>query len=71
MPSYDLKCQCGNEFNVMAKMSDRENKLVQCPVCGSNDLEPVFKSIGIIRSRKSPERPACANAHVCGGCSPH
>lgn len=68
MPSYDLKCQCGNEFNVSAKMSDRENKLIQCPVCGSKDLQAVFKSIGIIHSRKSPERAACANAHVCGGC---
>lgn len=69
MPSYDLKCECGNEFNVMAKISDRENKQIQCPACGSNDLKSVFKSIGIIHSRKTPERPACANAHVCGGCS--
>ncbi|MDF2923821.1 MAG: regulatory protein FmdB family [Paenibacillaceae bacterium] len=71
MPSYDLKCQCGHEFNLMASMSDRENKRISCPVCGSNALDPVFKSLGIISSRRSPERPSCPNAHVCGGGCAH
>lgn len=72
MPSYDLKCSCGNEFNVMAKMSDRENKLIACPECGGRELEPVFKSIGILRSRsKSSDGPSCPNAHVCGGGCAH
>lgn len=34
MPFYDLKCpKCGSEFNVMAKMSERENNQINCPDC--------------------------------------
>lgn len=71
MPSYDLKCQCGHEFNLMASMSDRENRLIHCPVCGSNSLEAVFKSLGILRSRKAQGDSACPHAHVCGGGCSH
>lgn len=71
MPFYDLKCsKCGIEFNTMAKMSDRENKLINCPECGNNQLETVFKNINIIQSRKS-NSPDCPNKHVCGGCCSH
>lgn len=71
MPFYDLKCKyCGEEFNIMAKMSEREQKLIKCPQCGSNDLNPIFSSVNIIQSRKS-DAPACPNIHKCGGCCPH
>lgn len=70
MPFYDLKCKCGNEFNVMAKMSERENKLIKCPKCGGNELEAVFKSVNIIQSRNS-NGSECPNRHVCGGCCNH
>ena len=67
MPFYDLKCrQCGEEFNIMAKMSEREQKLVKCPKCGSNDLDPVFNKVNIIRSAKSPDAPSCPNIEKCG-----
>jgi putative FmdB family regulatory protein len=70
MPFYDLKCKCGHEFNVMAKMSDREHKLIQCPECGNNELETVYKSVNIVQSRKSGAQD-CPNAHKCGGCCGH
>lgn len=71
MPFYDLRCKaCGEEFNTMAKMSEREQKLIQCPKCQSNELEAVFNNVNIIQSRKS-DAPACPNAHVCGGCCSH
>jgi putative FmdB family regulatory protein len=36
MPFYDLKCSvCGEEFNTMAKMSEREQNQIKCPSCGS------------------------------------
>lgn len=54
----------------MAKMSERENKQISCPDCGSNDLEAVFKNINIIQSRKSSGGD-CPNKHVCGGCCGH
>lgn len=71
MPFYDLKCEkCGKEFNIMAKMSEREQKTIKCPDCGSNELNAVFSKVNIIQSRKS-DAPACPNAHICGGCCGH
>ncbi|MCX7842531.1 MAG: zinc ribbon domain-containing protein [Clostridia bacterium] len=72
MPFYDLKCdKCGEEFNIMAKMSEREQKLIKCPVCESNELSTVYKNINIVQSRKSSEANSCPNIHKCGGCCGH
>ena len=71
MPFYDLKCDnCGEEFNKMAKMSEREQKLINCPKCGSNELSPVFNSVNIVQSKKSSGNN-CPNIHKCGGCCNH
>ncbi|MCX7921150.1 MAG: zinc ribbon domain-containing protein [Clostridia bacterium] len=70
MPFYDLKCKCGNEFNIMAKMSEREQKLIKCPECGSIELETVFKSVNIVQSKNS-HGGECPNIHKCGGCCGH
>lgn len=70
MPFYDLKCKCGEEFNIMAKMSEREQKLIKCHNCGSNELETVFKSVNIVQSKKS-DGGECPNIHKCGGCCHH
>lgn len=71
MPFYDLKCdKCGEEFNIMAKMSEREQKTIPCPGCGSKELSTVFKSVNIVQSRKS-DGPQCPNVHQCGGCCGH
>ena len=71
MPFYDLRCKsCGREFNIMAKMSEREQKLIKCPQCESNELEAVFSNVNIVQSRKS-DGPSCPNAHICGGCCGH
>lgn len=70
MPFYDLKCKCGEEFNIKASINEMSNKLIKCPKCGSNDLETVFKSINVMQSRK-PEGQDCPNMHKCGGCCMH
>lgn len=71
MPFYDLKCDhCGEEFNKMASMSDREQKRIQCPSCGSNMLSAVFKNVNVVQSRKS-QPGECPNMHKCGGCCGH
>lgn len=70
MPFYDLKCGCGEVFNIMASMSDRENKRIRCPKCGSNELEAVFLNFNIIQSRKSSSNE-CPNAHRCGSSCCH
>ena len=71
MPFYDLKCSCGEVFNIMASMSDRENKRIRCPKCGGSQLESVFTTVNIVRSAKSGSSE-CPNAHRCGsgGCCP-
>ena len=65
MPFYDFRCECGNEFNIMARMSELENKTIECPDCGSNDLQRVYGNINLVSSLKSKE-PQCPNAHICG-----
>jgi putative FmdB family regulatory protein len=68
MPYYDLKCvKCGKEFNKKASIKERTEKSILCPVCGSNDLDPVFKSVNYIRPSKG-DTPPCANC--CGGSCP-
>jgi hypothetical protein len=54
----------------MAKMSDREQKLIKCPSCSNNELDAVFSKVNIIKSRKT-EGHECPNAHRCGGCCSH
>jgi putative FmdB family regulatory protein len=71
MPFYDLKCtKCGEEFNIMASMSQREQKLIKCPNCGNNELDPIFTNVNIIQPRKS-ESATCPNFEKCGGSCPH
>jgi len=71
MPCYDLKCdKCSHEFNIMAKMSEKTEKLIKCPKCGSNELSSVFKNINITKSR-STDASDCPNIHRCGGCCHH
>jgi len=72
MPFYDLRCKnCGEEFNIMAKMSEREQKLIKCPKCGNNELEPIFSNVNNIKSRNSREVPQCPHYERCGGCCGH
>ena len=66
---FDAK-NAGNEFNIMAKMSEKTDKLIKCPDCGSNDLSSVFKNINITKSRSS-DATDCPNVHKCGGCCHH
>ncbi|HOQ75841.1 MAG TPA: zinc ribbon domain-containing protein [Thermoclostridium sp.] len=70
MPFYDLKCKCGEVFNIMASISDKENRRIKCPKCGSNELESVFSNVNVIQSRNAA-RNECPNIHRCGGCCPH
>ena len=68
MPFYDLRCvKCDKEHNISASIKDKTEKRIQCPDCGSVDLETVFKSSpAYIKNLKST---GCPNQHVCGsGC---
>jgi len=68
MPFYDLKCsKCEKQFNIKASISEREQKLIRCPECGSNELEAVFTNVNIILNR-TKDAPQCPNFESCGGC---
>lgn len=70
MPFYDLKCSCGEVFNIMASISDRENRRIKCPRCGSRKLESVFTNVNIIKKRE-PAGTECPNINKCGGMCRH
>jgi putative FmdB family regulatory protein len=68
MPFYDLKCsKCGEQFNIKASLSEREQNLIKCPECGSNNLEAVFTNVNVILNRKT-QAPQCPNIGSCKGC---
>ena len=72
MPFYDLKCtKCDNVFNIMASMSDKEEKKIHCPNCDSIELVTAWNAApAVIKGGKSA-MPSCPNSHACGGCCPH
>ncbi|MCL1896762.1 MAG: zinc ribbon domain-containing protein [Clostridiales bacterium] len=72
MPFYDLRCtRCDKEFNIMASMSDKTNRTIPCPECGSIDMETVYKSAPFYIKGGREAAPACQNSHVCGAGCPH
>ena len=66
MPFYDLRCPlCDKEYNIYASMTQKTEKQIPCPDCGSVELETVFKGApAYIKSSKTSE---CPNRHICGG----
>ena len=68
MPFYDFRCACGNEFNVMARMRELEERTIECPECGSNELSRVYGSINVsvIAAPGKKDAPACPNERICG-----
>ena len=51
MPFYDLRCpKCDKEYNISASMTEKSEKKIPCPDCGSFDLETVFKASHAQRS---------------------
>ena len=67
MPFYDLKCkECGKEFNVMATMTEKEEKKIPCPDCGSRDLDRIYAKMNLSVGSASAKE----TSHTCPGC-PH
>jgi len=66
MPFYDLRCaECEHAFRTMSSMTERSQRQIPCPECGSHELEAVFHSApAYIKSLKAP---ACPNISTCGG----
>ena len=67
MPFYDLHCaECDKEFNILASVSAKLDKLIECPECGSRELKTVYK--GAPTYIKSSKMPECPNISACRGC---
>jgi putative FmdB family regulatory protein len=69
MPFYDLHCtECEKEFNVLASVREKTEKLIACPECGSLNLKTVYKGApAYIKSTKDAAVPECPNRRICGG----
>ena len=66
MPFYDLRCgDCGEEANIKASMAEKTEGRINCPECGSTNMQTVFKSAPSYV--KSVKEPACLSSGVCGG----
>jgi putative FmdB family regulatory protein len=64
MPSYDLRCpSCDKEYKISASMTEKSEKKIPCPDCGSLELETVFKTPPAYIKGKT----VCPQASVCGG----
>ena len=70
MPFYDLRCvECDKEFNIMASVSDKSERRIPCPECGSTNMETVFNAAPAYIKSRADNVPTCPQRSVCGsGC---
>jgi len=72
MPFYDLYCKaCNEEFNIMASMSDKTERKIPCPKCGTTDMETVYKAAPAYIKSTGDAMPLCASSGTCGQACPH
>jgi len=68
MPKYNLYCSsCDQEHNIWASMKEKSEKKIPCPICGSFDMETLFKAPPAYVKGSTP----CPNRAGCGHSCPH
>ena len=69
MPYYDVRCEkCASEHNIQASMTEKTEKRIPCPACGSFELETVFKTApAVIKGGSAP----CPQRSSCRAHCPH
>ena len=61
MALIDFKCtKCGEKFEEIVKLSDREN--IKCPKCGSEDIKQVFEGKSAVWDHQKAAEDAAAEA---------
>lgn len=71
MPFYDLHCEdCGKEHNIKATITEKTEKQIACPDCGSRNMTSVFKSANFYVNGLK-EKQECKNSSICGSSCPH
>jgi putative FmdB family regulatory protein len=54
MPTYEFRCsKCGEQFERVMTVAEREKARPACPKCKGRKLEPVFGGFFAKTSRKS------------------
>jgi putative FmdB family regulatory protein len=54
MPTYEFRCsQCGEEFERVMSVAEREKAKPKCPKCDAKKVEPVLSGFFAKTSRKS------------------
>ena len=68
MPKYDMYCAaCDREYNIRATMTEKAEKRIPCPDCGSYELETRFKAPpAYVKGAAS-----CPQVGRCGASCPH
>ena len=70
MPNYDLYCPaCNREYSIWASMTEKSEKRIPCPDCGSLELETVFKAPPAYV--KNTGAINCPKRGKCGSSCPH
>lgn len=69
MPNYDLLCSaCGQESKIRASISEKSEKRVPCPNCGSFEMETMFKTppafVKGMSTHKCPSGGGCGSACI-------
>ena len=68
MPKYDLHCpKCVKEYSIWASITEKSEKRIPCPDCGSYGLETVFKAApayvkGGGKVADCPQRSSCGSS---------
>jgi len=69
MPNYDLYCpSCAQEYKIKATMTEKSEKNIPCPDCGSFELETIFKAPPAYVKGFGPT--SCPNRAGCGTSCP-
>jgi putative FmdB family regulatory protein len=54
MAEYEFECRnCKKIFMLFMRVRERQNTTVQCPGCGSQDVEPLMQSFFARTGKKS------------------
>ncbi|MEW6410575.1 MAG: zinc ribbon domain-containing protein [Nitrospirota bacterium] len=54
MPAYEYKClDCNRVFTAFLSFKEKEQGDVQCPNCGSKNLQQIYSTFHAVTSKKS------------------
>jgi len=68
MPIYEYKCSdCESEFEILVRGED--GKKLNCPQCGSENIDRLFSSFGFSMGSSSQTSVSSSSSSVCSACT--